>query len=153
MINLDAKLKVLSKLASYFNKEELTWAVGASVLLYFKGYVDNFHDLDIMVEDKDSLKMEVILNNLGVLQPSEKGNFKTKHFRKYIVDDVEIDMIGGFVIVSDNKEYDCDINESQIESYVTINEQKIPLHSVSLWKEYYRLMGRTEKVMIIERGC
>ena len=153
MISLEKKLEVLSKLASYFNKEKLTWAVGASVLLYFKGYVDEFHDLDIMVDDKDDLKMEEILNKIGILLPSEKGNFKTKHFRKYVVDDVDIDMIGGFVIVSDDTDYDCDLKEEQITEYITVNEQQIPLHSLSLWKKYYGLMGRTEKVMIIERGC
>ena len=52
------KLSVLSKLALEFNRENVIWAVGASLLLYFKGYVKDFNDLDIMVADIDSYKAE-----------------------------------------------------------------------------------------------
>lgn len=150
MKSIEDKLFVLSKIAHEFNKCNLTWAVGASLLLYLKGYVDDFNDIDIMVADEDAIKMESILKTMGSLQPSTKGNYATKHFREFIIDLVDVDMIGGFAIVNDGKVYDCDLEQSQISEYIQIHGQKIPLHSVALWREYYFLMGRDKKVAIID---
>ena len=78
MKSIQEKLDVLSKLAAKFNKEGIVWAVGGSLLLYFKGYVENFNDLDIMVADVDALKMENILKFYGKMLPLKKENCDTK---------------------------------------------------------------------------
>ena len=157
MVSIQEKLSVLSKIASEFNDKNIVWAVGASLLLYFKGYVEDFNDIDIMVADVDAIKMENILKSFGTMQPSTKGNseakvrYETKHFREFIVDDVDIDMMGGFVIVSNGEAYDCDLKQLQITEYIEVNGEKIPLHSVELWRKYYALMGRDKKVAIIDK--
>lgn len=151
MVSIQEKLNVLSKLASEFNKYEIVWAVGASLLLYFKGYVEDFNDIDLMVTEKDAIKMENILNRFGTIQPSTKGNYETKHFREFIINDVDVDMIGGFAIVCDGQVFDCDLKQSQVVEYIKINGQKIPLHSIDLWRKYYALMGRDKKVAIIDK--
>lgn len=147
----EEKLSVLSKLAAKFNQQHLTWAVGASFLLYLKGYVEDFNDIDIMVADFDAVKMENILQPLGSLKPSKTGNYRSKHFREFLIDGVDIDMIGGFAIVREGKIYDCDLEQSQIAEYVEINGETIPLHSIPLWRKYYALMGRDEKTAIIDQ--
>ena len=151
MVSIQEKLNVLSKLASEFNKYEIVWAVGASLLLYFKGYVEDFNDIDLMVTEKDAIKMENILNRFGTIQLSTKGNYETKHFREFIINDVDVDMIGGFAIVCDGQVFDCDLKQSQVVEYIEINGQKIPLHSIDLWRKYYALMGRNKKVAIIDK--
>lgn len=151
MVSIEEKLIVLSKMAQEFNRHKLTWAVGASLLLYLKGYTDCFHDIDIMVADADAAEMESILNTMGSLQPSTKGSYETKHFREFVVDFVDVDMIGGFAIVSNGKVYDCDLEQSQITEYAEIHGQRIPLHSVALWRKYYALMGRDKKVALIDQ--
>lgn len=45
---LDKKLKVLSDIAYVLNKNHVVWAVDGSLLLYFKGKTDLFHDIDLM---------------------------------------------------------------------------------------------------------
>ena len=40
----EEKLQVLVQLAALFNEHEIQWAVGGSLLLYFKGLVSDFHD-------------------------------------------------------------------------------------------------------------
>ena len=158
MKSIQEKLDVLSKLAAKFNKEGIVWAVGGSLLLYFKGYVENFNDLDIMVADVDAIKMENILKSYGKMLPLKKENcdtkvrYETKHFREFIVNDVDVDMMGGLIIVSNGEVYDCDLKQSQIVEYVDVNGQKVPLHSVTLWRKYYALMGRDNKVEIIDHG-
>ena len=151
MISIEDKLEILSKLAASFNEQGITWAVGASLLLYFKGYVDTFHDLDIMVTEKDSLLMDKILSEIGELRISEKGNFATKYFREYVIESVDLDMIGGFAIVRDGEVINCDLDKSQIIGFVDVHGQSIPLHSVSLWRKYYALMGRDKRVELIDQ--
>lgn len=43
------KLELLKEIASTFNQENITWNLGASCMLYLRGIVDTFDDLDIMV--------------------------------------------------------------------------------------------------------
>lgn len=151
MVSKEEKLTVLSKLAAEFNRQDILWAVGASLLLCLRGYVEDFHDIDLMVSTEDAAKAEEILLTFGTLQPSDKGNFATKHFRKFTVDGVEVDLIGGFAIVCDGEVYDCDLQKDQITGQAEVCGQQIPLHSIPLWKHYYTLMGREQKVELIDR--
>lgn len=48
----EEKLQVLVQLAELFNEHEIQWAVGGSLLLYFKGLVSDFHDLDLMIDEQ-----------------------------------------------------------------------------------------------------
>ena len=50
------KLELLEKIAYHFNKENVEWALGASMLLYFKGITTEFHDIDLMVSNDDAKK-------------------------------------------------------------------------------------------------
>lgn len=50
------KLKLLEKIAYHFNKENVEWALGASMLLYIKGITTEFHDIDLMVSTDDAEK-------------------------------------------------------------------------------------------------
>ena len=151
MVSREEKLRVLSRMAAAFNRAGLSWAVGASLLLWFKGYVDDFHDIDLLVTEGDAEKMENILRSKGKLQPSTRGSYATKRFREFTIDGVDVDMMGGYAIVRDGKVYDCELEPSQIAEYAEVHGERIPLHSVALWRRYYELMGRDEKVAIIDQ--
>ena len=144
------KLEVLKTIAKKFNDAGIKYAIGASVLLYFKGIVDKFHDLDIMVDMNDVDKVKEILNKFGTLQYSpDNNNFKTKAFLQYVVDDVGIDVIGGFIIVKDGIDYDCTL-QKEIIDYTYLDGVKIALDTIDNWYKYYSLMGRDNKVKMIE---
>ena len=148
---MNDKLKVLKKIAIRFNQEKISWAMGASVLLFFNGIVDEFHDLDIMIDDNDAIKAKQIMDKLGKHTPSPNNkNYKTKHFLEYVVDKVEVDVMGGFIIVKDGIDYDCSLDTNQIVSNYDLQGVNIPLYSVSEWRKFYDLMGRTNKVEIID---
>ena len=151
MASREEKLRVLSGMAAEFNRAGLRWAMGASLLLWFKGYEDDFHDIDLMVTDGDAERMEGILRSMGSLQPSMRGSYATKRFREFTIDGVDVDMMGGYAIVRDGRVYDCELEPSQIAEYAEVHGERIPLHSVALWRRYYELMGRDEKVAIIDR--
>ena len=69
---------------------------------------------------------------------------------EFIIDSIDVDVMAGFSIVSDGKVHDCSLHKEQIVEWMTLENTKIPLQSPILWCEYYRLMGRKEKVDVIE---
>lgn len=146
------KLKVLSEIGNRLNREGIEWAVGASLLLYFKGITDKFNDIDIMVAEKDADKVKSVLSRMGILYPQKPNRkYKTRHFLEFSVESVDIDVMAGFVIVNGGREYDCSFDESQIAEYKDVNGVKIPLQKLELWREYYILMGRRAKADMIDR--
>ncbi|MCD7998310.1 MAG: hypothetical protein LUH21_13885 [Clostridiales bacterium] len=65
---------------------------------------------------------------MGVLAPSKPNKqYKTRHFLEFTIKDVD-----------------------QITEYIQLNGETIPLHSLSVWRRYYELMGRTSKVEMID---
>lgn len=46
MNELNRKLEVLTQIAHMLNESQVLWAVGGSMLLYFKGKTDVFHDIE-----------------------------------------------------------------------------------------------------------
>jgi len=149
--NIEIKLNVLSKIAKKLNSKDATWAVGASMLLYFKGIVSEFNDIDIMVAEEDAEVLKDILLSLGNMQTSSP-NFKcrSKCFWKFNVDGVDIDVMSGFSIIDNDKEYYFPLKAEDIKDYTEVDGVKIPLQSVEEWRIYYKLMGRDAKVKMID---
>lgn len=153
MNGLDKKLRVLSDIAHVLNKNNVVWAVGGSLLLYFKGKTDLFHDIDLMVCEDNIEMLKELLLPMGVFAPPNPNKqYKTRHFLEFTIKDIDVDIMAGFVIVKDGIEYDCSLLSDQITEYIQLNGETIPLHSLSLWKRYYELMGRTSKVEMIDHG-
>lgn len=149
--SLDKKLKVLSAVAHELNECGIVWAVGASALLYLKNKTDHFNDIDIMVLEDDIDKLKEVLLKMGKLSPSTPAKqYRTRHFLEFTIDGIDIDVMAGFVIVQEGKEYDCSLQREQIAEYIRINGEKIPLQSIADWRRYYNLMGRPEKVEMID---
>jgi len=151
MENLENKLTVLSHIAKELNQKNVTWAVGASMLLYFKGIISEFHDIDIMVAEEDVEIVKEVLLLFGSIQaPNPNIKYKTKNFLEFIVDGIDIDVMAGFIIINKDKEYYFPLKKENINDYTEVNEVKIPLQSLKEWRNYYELMGRYEKVKMID---
>lgn len=156
MEQTEHKLAVLEKIGTALNSANITWAVGASLLLYLKGIAAEFHDIDLMVAEEDISRAKELLLPLGTLNlPNPSAQYRTRHFLEFSIDGVEVDVMAGFVIVDQGREYDCSLRKDQITGHAMVNDTPIPLHAVALWREYYRLMHRDSKVAMIDRwtGC
>lgn len=151
-MNRERKLMVLEKIAGILNQERICWAVGGSLLLYFKGITDEFHDIDLMVAEKDIARTGELLGMLGKKQERHPDSrFRTRHFLEYVIEGTEVDVMAGFVIVKDGAEYDGSLYPEQITDRYRLKHTDIPLQSVHLWKQYYALMERPEKCLMIDR--
>lgn len=151
-MGIEKKLSVLSKIGKELNENNIVWAVGGSLLLYLKGKADEFQDIDIMVMEDNIKKLKEILQQYGDLAlPNLNVQYKTRHFLEFTIDEVEVDVMAGFVIIYKGKEYDCSLQPESIMEHFLINDVDIPLQSLNEWRKYYTLMGRTEKVEMIDR--
>ena len=152
MNELNKKIKLLKEIAQRFNTAYITWALGASMLLYFKGITSTFNDIDLMISNDDAESVRKILSEMGEFQPPNPNpKYKTKVFMEFVINSVDGDVMAGFSILNDGKNYDCSLDKDQIVEWFTLGNTKIPLQSPLLWCEYYKLMGRKEKVDMIER--
>ncbi|MFH1513542.1 MAG: hypothetical protein ABIG45_09340 [Bacillota bacterium] len=147
----EKKLKALAAIARKLNQDGITWAVGGSMLLYFKNIVPEFHDIDIMVMEEDAQAAKEALMRMGALKPSKpKPQYKTKTFLEFVVGGVEVDVLAGFAIVKDGVEYDCSLKKGEITEFAVLENEKIPLHSLTAWRRNYELMGEAFKVKLID---
>ncbi len=145
------KLVTLAKVANALNERGITWGVGASLLLTIKGIADHFNDVDLMVAEEDAERAKAILLSFGQLKPRiPNDKHRSKCFMEFTVDGVDFDVIAGFTIVADDKEYCFTFDKTDVAETVVICGAEIPLQSVAAWKTYYALMGRTNKVAMIE---
>ena len=71
---------------------------------------------------------------------------------EFIINSIDVDVMAGFSILDDGKLYDCSLKKEQIVEWISLDNEKIPLQSPLLWKEYYKRMGRKEKVLMIEHA-
>ena len=149
----DKKIELLKEIAKRFNKSNITWALGASMLLYFKGITTTFHDIDLMISNDDVEVVREILSQMGELQPpNPNSKYQTKTFMEFVINSIDVDVMAGFSILNEGQVYDCSLDKEQIVEWLTLEDTKIPLQSPLLWCEYYRLMGRKEKVDMIEKA-
>ena len=153
MTETDTKIELLKKIAQRFNAANITWALGASMLLYFKGITPTFHDIDLMISNEDVESVRKILSEMGELQPPNPNpKYKTKAFMEFVINSMDVDVMAGFAILNNGKTYDCSLTKEQIVEWLALEDAKIPLQSPLLWRRYYELMGRKEKVDMINHA-
>ncbi len=141
-----ANTAVLKLIAERLNSSGVTWAVGGSMMLYLRGRATNAHDIDLMVDEKQIESARRVLSDMGRLQPDEdNAQYQTRHYYKYVINGVDIDLIAGFVIVKEGVAHECPLLKKDITERRDLEGTSIPLHSLSVWHDYYMLMGRPEK--------
>ena len=147
----EIKIATFLKVAKILNEININWAVGASLLLYFKGITDKFNDIDLMVAEKDIEKTKTIFLSLGKEYPKNPNlQYKSKCFLEFNVDGIDFDIISGFVIVNNNCDHYFPLEKNSIAEYFYLENTSIPLQSVNDWLTYYTLMNRKEKVEMIK---
>lgn len=145
------KLNVLKETAKLFDQNGILYGLGASCLLYFKGIVTDFHDLDFTIEEKDGEKVKKLLMSKGSFSQRERTpRYQTKVFLEFNIGGVDLDVMGGFVIVKDGKAYPCKFDQSSIAETVEVDGYPVKLMKLEDWQSYYSLMGRENKAQMIK---
>ena len=155
MAGTEEKISLLKRIAHRLNEAQVEWCLGASMMLYFKEIVSEFHDIDLMISVDDVEVVESILSEMGTLCPSDQvpnPMYQTKCFMEYVIDAIDVDVMAGFAIVREGEVYDCSLCKEQITDQLMLEDEVIPMQSPRLWCTYYRLMGRNAKADMIEKA-
>lgn len=148
---MDNKKAVLIKIAQKMNESSIVWNLGGSCMLYMRGIIKEFNDIDIVVSEANVESVRKIMSSLGTLMSRvEHKNYKTTFFLEYTVDGIDVDIISGFTIAYNNKDHYFPLFTNEGLDVIEINKTQIYLEHVSVWLHYYTLMERTEKVNLIE---
>lgn len=142
----------LKLIAEKLNSENIQWAVGASVLLNFHGLIEKPNDVDIFIDVKNIEKADLLLMELGI-RKSQNGidTYATKHFYEYVINEMDVDVMAGFIINFDGGSYKYVFDEKSITDINVIRGVKIPFTSLEDWYVIYQLIpNREPKVKLIE---
>ncbi|KPU45859.1 hypothetical protein OXPF_03270 [Oxobacter pfennigii] len=145
--------KVLSLIGEKLNDNEITWGVGASILLNQFGLVDKPNDIDIFVDIKNIEKANEILKSIGERKEWERTTtYSTKYFYEYIIDEIDVDVMAGFTVNHNHGVFEYIFDHNSISEFKIINEVDIPFTSLEDWYVIYQLIpNRQPKVEMIEK--
>ena len=148
---MEKKLRVLANLAADLNESDILWAVGASAMLFLRGIMKEFRDIDLLVCEEDvEVAQEILMRHGTQLPTADDSRFDSKHYRKFDVDGVEIDLIAGFVVNGEDGQHVCPLLMEEVDGCVDVLDEAVSLHSLQTWYQYYTWMGRAERVKTIE---
>ncbi len=138
------KLTVLKQIADAFRKEGISYAVGASCMLYMRGIIEDFHDIDILVVREDHRKACSILDGFAEEQIPEHRY--SEYYKTYLFEDTEIDLIGEFILQGEDRSLH---REDRIDEML-LQDAWISVDTADRWLRNYRLMDRQKRVKQLE---
>lgn len=145
------KLNVLIKLAHLFEMNKVTWQLGGSAMLFLRGYIEDFHDLDMMIPMSDAMKVDHLMSSIAhSMKEITHETDQSAFFRSYEIDGVHVDVMANLSFISEGVVYHFPLEEKKSCDYTFLKNQKIYISDVSKWLTYYRLMKRYDRVKLIE---
>lgn len=145
-------LKTLSLIAERLNNEKIVWGLGGSLLLNFYKITDNPNDIDILVDEANTIRANELLSSIGNSKVAISYKpFCTTHFSKYSINDIGLDVMAGFAIEHYRGVYKLSLHKESIVVHKKINGLDIPLSSLEDWYILYWLIpNKQEKAILIE---
>ncbi len=147
-MNAEEKTVVLAKAAGALNAAGVTWAVGASALLYLEGAAETFNDVDLVIAEGEMPAAEQAMLFTGAEQlPVQNPNpvFATKQFTEYRLDGVDFDLLCGFAVRRKNAVFLYPFDQEHIASVTDVHGVPVPLSPLADWFVLYLLMLDREK--------
>lgn len=126
-----------------FNEEKVNWAIGCSMNLFFRGIVDDYHDIDLIVDIKDIDMIKEIMGNLGanLIETGGNGFCESDVYLHYQLARCDVDIIAGFRVNTFGTTYLYKYEKSEIDT-VKIDDIDIPLISLeAMYILYYMMEG------------
>jgi hypothetical protein len=155
MSKLESKLMIkntLLNIASVLNENNINWGLGGSLLLYLSGIETNVADIDIVVDDIDTNKIEEIVKKYDYIEKKESGIYLTNRFYSITYEGICIDLMLGFKISNGNSVYSFPTGKKLVDKSIIIDGTVINLCSLKDWLEAYTAMKRKNKIELINHS-
>ncbi len=142
--------KTLEYFATILNKNEITWALGGSFLLHFKGIQTEVNDIDILIDESDYIKLLDVLKKFPYQYLKHNEKYSTTHFFSLTISDIHFDLMLGFKVKTSEGTYIFPFNQDLREKITSKNNVDIYLSSLDEWYNAYRAMNRIDKILLLE---
>lgn len=144
---------VLFRMANILNQTNITWAIGASMMLNLSEIDIDVHDIDIMVSQDDfALACNALIGICDEIRVEESNLFRTKQFKRYVCDGIEIDIMSGMGIIHKLGFFEYQFKKEDIEKVMYVDSTRLPLCYIEDWYIFYHLMSnRYTTLQKIER--
>lgn len=144
---------VLFKMANILNQSNITWAIGASMMLKLSEVDLDVHDIDIMVyQDDFEQACSYLIEICDEIRVDESNLFRTKQFKRYVCDGIEIDIMSGMGIIHKLGFFEFQFKKKDIEKIICVDSIELPLCYIEDWYVFYHLMpNRYATLQKIER--
>ena len=139
----------LIEIGNILNSNNIKWALGGSLLLYLNGINTTVADIDILVDERDTLKLLKLVNGFKHIEKPKTDIYLTERFFSITLKGVDIDLMVGFKVKTDNEIYSFPVGNRLINKEITVDSIKIYLSSVEDWFNAYLAMDRKDKVKMI----
>ena len=133
--------EALFLISHHFDKENVKWSLACSMNLFLRGIVDEFHDLDLIVDINDIDKIQKIMEKLGAILVDTGGNgyCESDKYMHFQLGRIDIDIISGFRVITFGTKFVYNFNINELE-YIEIEHVKIPLVSMEAMYILYSMM-------------
>lgn len=133
--------EALFTLCEMFQENNIRWGLACSANLFLRGIVDDFHDLDFIVEKDDCPRVRELMEGKGAILKETGGNgfCESDTYMHYQLGRVDVDIISGFKIVTFGTYYKYSFNPEEIE-FVNIGKIKLSFISMEALYILYAMM-------------
>lgn len=133
--------EALFKLIDEFEKEGVRWSVICSSNLFLRGIVDEFHDLDFLIDESDIDKViEIMERNKAVLiETGGNGYCESDVYMHYQLGRVDVDILAGFRVNTYSTSYRYKFNKKELD-FIEVDKTKIKLVSMEAQYILYSMM-------------
>lgn len=141
--------KALLKIDRAFADAGVFYALGGSAMLCLRGLESTARDLDLFVRFEDKDKAQALLCSIGeqMVAPA-KPEYETKHFSKFLIDDVETDLMAEFAVTTDHGVAHFPSHALSAEP-ILLAHAPIPCMRLEDWLYLYLAIGRAKRVQAL----
>ncbi|MEA5050387.1 MAG: HAD hydrolase-like protein [Oscillospiraceae bacterium] len=146
------ELAALARTAAALGAASVRWAVGGSLLLWRRGIAADFHDIDLLVDERDIEAAAAALGAIGTLTNDRRSApYTTRHFLEYVVGGADVDVMAGFGVMLDGVQRDFAFGEAHVARTEPVEGTPVCFGFVEDWYILYQLIpGREAKVRMAE---
>ena len=122
-------------------KADVRWGLACSTNLFIRGIVDEFHDLDLIVDIKSIPKVEKIMKKQGAILKETGGNgyCESDMYMHFQFGRVDVDVISGFRVVTFGTHFEYYFNPEELQ-FIELEDKNIPLISMEALYLLYSMM-------------
>lgn len=140
-IEYSERKEALFTLFDELRKADVRWGLACSTNLFIRGIVDEFHDLDLIVDIRSIPKVEKIMKEQGAILKETGGNgyCESDMYMHFQFGRVDVDVISGFRVITFGTHFEYYFNPEELQ-FIELKDKNIPLISVEALYLLYSMM-------------